>query len=302
MFRPFRMAALGAAIAMLTPAAARAADIRPDISSAIWAAWWDPGSPPPGVNDYSCTPAAAHPRPVVLINGTFANMMDDYGALGPILANDGYCVFSRNYGGSSGDFIQSVGPVPDSANQIASLIRRVRAHYAGQVDLIGHSQGGMQAEYVAKFLGLATAVHAIVALSPSTHGTTLDGLARLAQTFPGANWFLGSFCQACVDQEAGSAVLSRLDSGQVAQPRITYTVIETRNEYVVTPAGSAFIREPGVVNEYVQSSCPADSVDHASLSYDNTTIRLVLNALDPATARAPACGQTYPESAVQQNS
>jgi hypothetical protein len=175
---------------------------------------------------------------VILIPGTFANMEDDYGALAPILVNDGYCVFSLNYDGSP--------------------------------------------------------------LSPTTHGTTLDGLTNLAQFFPGASQLVASACPACADQETGSAVITALDNGPIAQAGVSYTVIETLDEFVVTPVGSSFIHEPGVANEYVQSSCPFDPVDHADLSYDNTAIRLALNALDPATARSPNCFEGFPAPAVQQ--
>jgi triacylglycerol esterase/lipase EstA (alpha/beta hydrolase family) len=294
------LALLTTPIVIAAPAQA-AATIQPSIAAGIAVALTNPAAPPPGVNNFGCQLSAAHPRPVILIPGTFANMEDDYGALGPVLANDGYCVFSLNYGGPPGAFIQSTGPVPPSAQQVAGLIGQVRANYGGvQVDLVGHSQGGLLAEYVAKLLGLAPDIHTIVALSPTTHGTTLDGLAILAQVFPGANQVLTSGCPACADQENGSAVVQALDNGPIAQPGVSYTVIETLNETVVTPVGSSFINEPGVHNEYVQSSCPFDSVDHADLSYDNTTIRLTLNALDPATARPPNCFASFPAPAVQQ--
>lgn len=294
------LALLAAPAAIAAPAQAAAA-IQPNIGAGILAALANPAAPPPGVNNFGCKLSTAHPRPVILIPGTFANMEDDYGALGPILANDGYCVFSLNYGGSPGAFIQSTGRVPTSAQQVAGFIAQVRASYGdAKVDLVGHSQGGLLAEYVAKVLGLAPEIHTVVALSPTTHGTTLDGLTTLAQVFPGASQIVATACPACADQESGSAVVATLDNGAIAQPGVSYTVIETLNEFVVTPVGSSFIKESGVHNEYVQSSCPFDSVDHADLSYDNTTIRLTLNALDPATARSPNCFASFPAPAVQQ--
>jgi len=153
---------------------------------------------------------------------------------------------------------------------------------------------------VAKVLCYYPKIHTIVALSPTTHGTTESGATTFAQTFPGFNQGLGFFCQACVDQEAGSGVVNTVDNGPIAMPGVSYTILETTNEYVVTPVGSAFINEAGVNNVYVQSVCSADTVDHGNLSYDNTTIRLMLNALSPNTATAPDCSQTYPASAVQQ--
>ena len=60
----------------------------------------------------------------------------------------------------------------------------------------------------------------------------------------------------------------RSTTGRSSRAGVNYTIIETLNEYLVTPVGSSFIQEPGVKSEYVQSSCPFGFVDHADLNYD----------------------------------
>jgi triacylglycerol esterase/lipase EstA (alpha/beta hydrolase family) len=275
----------------LTPVALAAGPypVRYSLAEGIAASLADPSAPAPGVN-VACTPSAAHPRPVVLVNGTFANMTDDWSYLGPRLANAGYCVYSTVLGGDPHSVIQTTGPVATSVAQLASFVDGVRtATGVSTVDLVGHSQGGLIAEYYTKFLG-AGKVSTVVGLSPTTHGTTLNGLATLAALFPGSPQVIGAACPACADQLPTSAVVTRLNTGPIAQPGVSYTIIETLNEFVVTPAGAAaFIREPGVRNLWVQNYCWFDTVDHASLSYDRTTEQLVRNALDPAHAIPAGC-------------
>jgi triacylglycerol esterase/lipase EstA (alpha/beta hydrolase family) len=53
---------------------------------------------------------------------------------------------------------------------------------AGKVDVVGDSQGGMMPNYYIKRLGGASKVHTFVALAPSNHGTTLDGITTLSTT------------------------------------------------------------------------------------------------------------------------
>jgi triacylglycerol esterase/lipase EstA (alpha/beta hydrolase family) len=255
----------------------------------------NPGQAPNGTNIWTCRPSAGHPEPVVLVNGTFFTMEQDFAALAPELANAGYCVYALNYGYYPLTGNYATAPMADSARQLAAFVGRVLgATGAARVDLVGYSQGGTLAEDYAKNRGGAGSLRAVVGLAPTTHGTTLGGLTRLAQTAPPANIPIGLYCPACVDQEPQSSFIQHLAGYPIAQPGVRYTIIETRNDTVVTPLGSAFIDEPGVDNFYIQDRCPDDTVDHANLTYDAAVIREVLNALEPATARSPDCSQAYP--------
>ena len=57
-----------------------------------------PDSNAPGTNDFSCKPTAAHPNPVVLVHGTLGNRSTNWQTYGPLLKNNGYCVFALTYG------------------------------------------------------------------------------------------------------------------------------------------------------------------------------------------------------------
>lgn len=159
-------------------------------------------APSRGWNDYSCKPSAAHPRPVVLVHGTFANSVDNWLGLAPYLKNRGYCVFSLDYGQLPGvPLVHGLGPVDKSAEQLKTYVDKVLAATgAAKTDLVGHSQGGMMPRYYLKFLGGAAKVNALVGIAPSNHGTTLAGFTHLLPYFPGIEDLLTTNTPALADQ------------------------------------------------------------------------------------------------------
>jgi triacylglycerol esterase/lipase EstA (alpha/beta hydrolase family) len=263
--------------------------------------------PPPGANEWSCRPAAAHPYPVVLVPGTLEGMSYNWFTLSPLLRNTGYCVFALNYGQAPGHVVGlpgalppgGTGDIPTSAGELAAFVDRVLAATgAPKVDIVGHSQGGMMPRYYLRFLGGAAKVHDLVGLSPSNHGTTVDGLISLleaagAQAVGQAG--IGAVCGVgCEQQLVGSPFIESLNAGGDTVPGVTYTVIETRNDEVVTPYTSAFLSGPEVTNIDLQAQCPLDASEHLATPFDHVALRDVLNALDPAQARAPICGPVLP--------
>jgi triacylglycerol esterase/lipase EstA (alpha/beta hydrolase family) len=257
-----------------------------------------PTATPPGANNFSCKPSAAHPRPVILVHGTFADMSDSWQALSPLLANDGYCVFALNYGsydGSGAVGVYATGDIAQSAAELSTFVDRVLAATgASKVDLVGHSQGGMMPRYYLKFLGGAAKVNTLVGLAPSNHGTTLEGLFTLAGYFPGASALTGTVCPACEQQDAGSPFLTSLNAGGDTVPGVNYTVIESANDEVVTPYTSAFLSGPNVTNILLQQQCALDQGEHLSMPYDHIVDADVLSALDPAHPVRLACTPVLP--------
>ncbi|WP_327067643.1 lipase family protein [Kitasatospora sp. NBC_01250] len=293
--RPRRLAALAAGTALLgaalvgaAPAQARSAAGTTDPVAAAQALA-APGVP--GANDWSCQPSSAHPRPVVLVHGTFANGSVNWLTIAPALAAQGYCVYALTYGAQPGvPVLRAIAPVADSAQQLATFVDGVLAATgAGQVDIVGHSQGGMMPRYYLKFDGGAAKVHTLVGLAPSNHGTTLDGLTTLAQSFPGAQQIVSSACPACADQEVGSAMLGKLNAGGDTVPGVDYWVIATKYDEVVTPYTSQFLTGPNVHNVLVQDLCPANVPDHVLMVADPVVRHEVLHALDPDNVSEASC-------------
>ena len=208
-----------ALVAAPLSAQARALPVNYDFATGALAGFLFPQTPPPGADNFGCKPSSAHPDPVILVNGTFANQDDNWQAASPLLANHGYCVFTFNYGGSSASaVVQGTGDIAASAGQLASFVTRVLAATgAAKVDLVGHSQGGMMPRYYLKFLGGASHVNKLVALAPSNHGTTLDGLTALVAAFGAAglvNGALNALCTACVAAGGGFGVPGQPERGR----------------------------------------------------------------------------------------
>ena len=262
------IAATGSASAATTPAAVPAgiADLLP-------------ATAPPGANDFTCRPSAAHPAPVVLVHGTFESATDNWLTVSPQIKAAGYCVFALDYGD------RGTGDIPTSAGELKRFVDAVLgATGARKVSLVGHSQGGMMPRWYLKFLGGAAKVDDLVGLAPSNHGTTNPGALVAGATV----------CPACDQQRAGSSFLQTLNAGDETPGAVSYTSIETRYDEVVTPFTSAFLAAgPNTANILLQDACPADVVDHQFIPDDRVALRWTLQALgrpgpaDPA--QPPSC-------------
>ncbi|MEU0674093.1 alpha/beta fold hydrolase [Streptomyces sp. NPDC006172] len=245
-----------------------------------------------GWNDYDCRPSVAHPRPVVLVHGTFANSVDNWLSLAPYLTHRGYCVFSLDYGQLPGvPVFHALGPIDESAGQLSAYVDRVLAATgAAEADIVGHSQGGMMPRYYLKFLGGAAKVNALVGIAPNNHGTTLAGLTHLLPYFPGAEDLLTAATPALAQQIAGSDFMTKLNAGGDTVPGVRYTVIATRYDEVVTPHRTQFLSGANVSNVLIQDRCALDLSEHALLGLtDRIAFHEVANALDPAHATPTTC-------------
>lgn len=287
--------ALTAVLALLAPQLASAAPTaRPNATTYTGAVAYNlfhPREAPPGANDWSCRPSAAHPRPVVLLHGTFANMTNAWQRISPDLVNRGYCVFALDYGGVPATYpIQGTGDIPAAAAQVNTFVDQVRATTgAAEVDLVGHSQGGgILPRWYLKYLGGAAEVHTLVGVAPSNHGTTLFGLGTLARAF-GLTGPIGAIAPAAEQQVIGSSTNAQLDAGGDTVAGVRYTNIVSRYDQVVTPYTNQFLSGPAVTNILLQTGCGIDFSEHLGIVYSPRTLALVGNALDPAHPRRVPC-------------
>jgi triacylglycerol esterase/lipase EstA (alpha/beta hydrolase family) len=218
--------------------------------------------------------------------------VDNWLGLAPYLVNRGYCVYSLDYGQLPGvAFFNGLGAIDRSAEQLDAFVDRVLAATgAAEADLVGHSQGGMMPRYYLKFLGGAAEVNALVGIAPSNHGTTLNGLTQLLDYFPDAGDLLSTTTPALADQVAGSAFMTKLNAGGDTVPGVTYTVLATKYDEVVTPYRSQFLDGPNVRNIVLQDLCALDLSEHAAIGLlDRVAFHEVTNALDPAHATPTTC-------------
>ncbi len=254
-----------------------------------------PDANAPGTNDWTCKPSKAHPRPVVLVHGTGGNQSTNWQTYGPLLKNNGYCVFALTYGALSAPYpVNALGGMASmrtSAVQLKKFADRVRtATGAAKVDLIGHSQGTLMPSYYLKFLGGASKVHNYISLAPLWHGTEFlppqlaNALGMKSSAVP--------VCEACGEMNPGSSFINEIRKGGVAVPGVRYLNIMTKYDQLVRPYTSG--SEVGMTNIVLQDRCAIDYSEHFEIAADRNATLYVLNALDPAHARPIVCTLSLP--------
>jgi triacylglycerol lipase len=222
---------------------------------------------------------------VVIVHGTFGDRKSLLDNLSAAMVNDGFCVYSLDYGN------RATGPIEESGEQLAVFVDRVlQATGAVEVSMVGHSQGGMMPRYYIKFLGGAEIVEDLVGLAPSNHGTSITGGGGEGSPNP----LLVTLCPSCQQQSAGSEFLANLNADDETPGAASYTNITTRYDEVVVPHTSGYL-EPGpqTTNLTVQDVCPTDLAEHVQIPMSRTAIALTLDALrrpGPADPTLRTCG------------
>lgn len=236
----------------------------------------DKNATPAGANYFDPALAARHPRPIILVHGTYENASSSWIALAPLLRNAGFNVFTFNYGRMSAQSTAGgIGDLRDSAKELAAEVAKVRALTgARQVDLVGHSLGGLMPHWYLTKLDGWKYVRNVVALAPANKGTFNSITAK----------FFGMELGPSLDQMLPTSdfVKELWSSGTPTHPAVHYTSIATIYEDAVVPQWSSYLpKASNVTNITLQSTYPLDFADHYALPYDPYALYEVVHALDP---------------------
>ncbi|KAL7625172.1 hypothetical protein AAE478_004387 [Parahypoxylon ruwenzoriense] len=251
-------------------------------------------------NNFDCK---SERNPVVTLHGLGANRDTGLNRLQWELNGRGYCTFSLTYG--AWDLVPWLGglrPLADSAKEIASFVREVKDRTgAGKVDIVGHSEGGVQSIYVPMTQpGMSDIVEHVVALGPAIHGAQYLGVTDLLYIGGNITREIGRVvqdvlgCPACDDLMTDGAVYNDFKKAdKIVQPGNKVTIVMSESDVLVSP-GISRVDEPGVNNVVVQDTCPDDNVGHSGLVLDKGVWRLVLNALEENDDKAFGCEKGLP--------
>ncbi len=219
------------------------------------------------------TPAAAVSDPVIVVAGTvspaFANE-----PLRARLDASGYDAYIFELPGLG------IGDIVDSSVALAAYVDAVLAQTgASNVDLVGHSQGGLVARYFVKYLGGDTEVDSLIMLGTPNNGTALANLGNVLG--------VQGFCESCEQMAIGSAFLADLNAGDDTIGSVDYTNIYTSYDEIVFPASTARLND-GATNVRLQSRCWLRVVGHLGLLIDGAVYDGVRDALRHRSVR-PNC-------------
>lgn len=176
----------------------------------------------------------------------------------------------------------ALGDIQVASQYVVYAIRAMARGSGRRVDVIGHSQGGLEPRWALRWWpDIRPLVDDYIGLASPNHGIyAADACADSGNCWP-AVWQMAQ----------GSHFLTALDSGNEAPGPVSYTDIFSQTDELVEPAlpspTAALSGGGNVSNIAIQSVCPARPVNHAQLLDDAVVFALVMDALDhPGPARA----------------
>lgn len=172
-----------------------------------------------------------------------------------------------------------------SAEYVARAIDVMRKRFMSEVDILGHSQGGLIPRWSIKWFASGRFVDDYIGLASPNHGTTVAGTD-------------GMCFESCWQMRTNSNFIAALNRDDETPGDTDYTSIYTATDELVQPVGTQAL--DGGVNILLQDLCPARPVDHLGIAGDAVTFDLVLHMLRSSDQKIPGpvdCTQTIMDGA-----
>lgn len=269
--RPFLIALIFASLALPS---ARAVDTGPALET------------PTATLDAAlhCPATFSHPdhEPVLLVHGTFTNERENWDwNYASALPKQGYDVCAVRLPDRAN------GDIQVSAEYVVNAVRRMTAATGQKVDILGHSQGGLEPRWAVKWWPDVQAdVDDLVMLATPNHGTTAaDGPTTLFRQCTPSCWQMAT----------ASNFIAALNKTDETPGLISYTSIYGATDELVQPSTSAPV--DGGSNIAISDLCPGRPEEHASLAADAVAYAMVIDAFthpgpaDPSRFDTATCLQ-----------
>ncbi|MGH2770269.1 MAG: esterase/lipase family protein [Actinomycetota bacterium] len=220
----------------------------------------------------ACPSSFDHPNhePVLLVHGLGSTGEENWGwNYASTLPALGYDVCTIDIPG------RGWGDMQVSAEYVVHAVRRIAAVSGRQVDIMGHSQGGVEPRWVLRWWPRTRElVDDLVTLGTPHHGLADPGAGDMGCPLP---------CAPPADWQFRDSArfLRALNSVDETPGRVSYTSIWSRNDELVQTLalGRPTSELDGASNVAIQDLCAGRGVSHVGLAADAVAFSLVMDAL-----------------------
>ncbi|MDQ4144421.1 MAG: lipase family protein [Actinomycetota bacterium] len=219
-------------------------------------------------------------HPVLLVHGTFVNRETNWKwNYWETLHEKGWEVCWVNLPNGS------LGDIQVSSEYVAHALKLMHRASGEKIDVLGHSQGGLQPRWAIKWFAAGRFVADYIALATPNHGTSVSNDSA-------SN---GRCFESCWQMRRNSNFLGALNRTTETPGPIFYTSIYTQTDELVQPTGTQALK--GASNILIQDVCPGRSPDHVLIAGDYVTWVLVRDALlspgpaDPEVVETADCSR-----------
>ena len=226
-------------------------------------------TPEPLLRDaLKCETAVSTPsRPVVLlVHGTSSASLENWGWNYMVaLPREGFDVCTVQLPARGLEDMQA------ASEYLVYAIRALHAQTGRKVNILGHSQGGLEPRWALKFWpDTRDMVEDLVMLGTPNHGAVA---ASVFAPLPAAN-------PATLQMRRNSAFLQALNAGDETPGPVHYSSIFSSTDELVQPGtGTPTAALQGGANVRIQDLCPYRYVSHVGLAADAVAYALVMDAL-----------------------